>query len=525
MSKARSANTARRTKTSDYHSRQQRKKRAKNSNLRVVKRKKQTVKTGSILSTICFLVFIIYVSGYVISVLSAPTIPITNVTRGSIDTPRMINGVIVRDERVYRAEDSGTVHFTLSNHDRTRRGMVVATIQNEAEVNAIQESIADLDYRIIRMQETRDNFSIYSDDVRRINRDMRSILDSGMYMRLNGNMANLHATVDNLDRHMTLRNQMLLGEYRGSVMPLVQDRMSYQNRLNQNLSSITSNTSGIISYHVDGFEESLTMDRLRNLTRLEINLRIEPDLVPINRGVNAGDAVFRIVASNEWYIVSYIENDMIGHWQPNMFTSIYIQCEQTNSFQEQHVQIVEINRGDRESYVILRSTRGMLDHIDRRNIRFQVTSGVYEGLKIPNTAIVNRSLLRIPIDMVQEEETHVMVRRQEGYAVVPVPIVIKVRNTDEGYVYVLQDFSVINIGDVLLSPDGTELYQISGLENFEGVFIINSGIAQFRRIIIDENTPSNFSHTVLDPHRNNAIRVHDRIVSDARNIQEGQTIF
>ena len=64
------------------------------------------------------------------------------------------------------------------------------------------------------------------------------------------------------------------------------------------------------------------------------------------------------------------------------------------------VTIQSISLGENESYVVLSSDENLIDFMPLRTFTFNIRQNAYTGLKIPNTAIIEKTFLKIPLSCI-----------------------------------------------------------------------------------------------------------------------------
>ena len=251
-------------------------------------------------------------------------------------------------------------------------------------------------------------------------------------------------------------------------------------------------------------------------------------------GVGESDPVFKIVHSNEWYIAAYVPFDLVSGWTQNSTKTIYIEQGKNDAFVPIEVRVERVERVSEDSderFVLLKSTRNILDFIYARGIRFMVDTGVQEGYKIAKTSIAEKTLLKIPEECVFESagRSTVIKRTLTGSGVSDENIQIIITrdvNAEEGFVYVLLDYNKISPGIMLMVKDKPlETRVVSDIENVRGVYVLNTGTAIFTKIDIGENSIYDGEYVILDPALNRNIKLHDRIVVDVRNLTEKQVVY
>ena len=185
------------------------------------------------------------------------------------------------------------------------------------------------------------------------------------------------------------------------------------------------------------------------------------------------------------------------------------------------IQVASLKTGDKTSYAILKATKFVIDYINTRSIEFE-TSKAMNGFKVPNSAIVEQTMLKVSKEFVVNNTIYKKVDEDTFSQLNVVPAG---EDTEDGKVYIPFDINRINVGDVLVMPDDkTKTFAISEVVTVKGVFVMNTGIADFCKINL-ENSVSNENYTVLDTSLNSNIKIYDRIVTDTLNIEKQQKLI
>jgi len=495
------------------------------------RQKRQSGVAEKIVLLISLVLFTLAIGGSFFRYMSADSTPIAVVGYGSVDVPRVMSGIIIRDETVYLAPASGIVVFNVADGTRVRRGAVVSNIEDASSISQLSMHSDYLSRRIFDIQNLRSDVSSVSEVVEQVNDAIKLDLNSRLLGLIDSNRDSLYALTHSLEQSIELRNDMLLNENVGSVRDLVNEHRAYAAMISASRIAMTATESGIVSHVIDGFEDVLTPQNMHYITREQTRMHVGRDSFVQSIAVDVGDAVFKIIESNTWYVASYIDNDLVVDWTPNRAVRIYIEKDDEFVGHQFWVHTVT-RRNDSESFVTLRSDIQIQDFLDMRTISFKTYDSVYSGIKIPETAITERTFLRIPeryVSIVRHNIT--VVNRQVGGSIEQETIHIKaLRGIErtEGYVYILQDFDNVRRGDtILLNAHDAQGYVINELVTASGVFRTNTGIATFVSIDTENMVSGDAGYVILDPELNRGgLRQHDRIVRDAnyRFVREGDIV-
>ena len=117
------------------------------------------------------------------------------------------------------------------------------------------------------MHYSRDDISIYSDDINKDNQQIKKIVDDSAINFATLNLEDVYELKTNIEKELSERNQLLLSENQGALTDLVTKRKAQEEKLNQSISKVSTNESGIVSYDVIGDEDKYTLETMKSLTK------------------------------------------------------------------------------------------------------------------------------------------------------------------------------------------------------------------------------------------------------------------
>ena len=168
------------------------------------------------------------------------------------------------------------------------------------------------------------------------------------------------------------------------------------------------------------------------------------------------------------------------------------------------------------------SDENIIDFLPLRTFTFNIRQNAYSGLKIPNTAIIEKTFLKIPLSCIVDNlgQSTVILRSSSSDQTVNIDIL----TADEQYAYVLQDYKTLKLGDVILMGTGenAQEFTISEVENYKCVYVANSSMADYAIIdIIGQNA----EYSIVRPSSASyGLKVYDKIVSDAKFIENDEAL-
>lgn len=433
------------------------------------------------------------------------------------------SGIIIRDEQIFKSSAEGMITYYYSEGDKVKKNSTVCNIVDSKSAAIIQEQITKTNSEINKVQESRSDISLIQEDINRTNEKIKAITNTYAIGDIEDRLTNLYTFKDRLDAEINLRNRQLLTDNQGSAKSLIDERLKYDEQLKSITNEIVSPESGIISFSFDEHEDMFSIDKMENLTQEEISMVID-DAQRVNAdNIEVDKPIFKIIKSFEWYIVSYIPNEVAAQWSVDESKTLVFD---NKKFSPLDVKIKNIiSKGD-QKLVIFYTDRDMLNFINTRSVRFKIEAEVYEGLKVPNTAIVEKTFLKVPSECIFQNSGQDSVLKTQDEQKVYIPVKISFKDEAETFVYILQDFSSnsisVKINDEILKANG-EKYTITETTTRSGVYVVNRGTADLKTV---EIVKSNNTHSIVESVDSyDALKIYDSIISDAKSTKENDLIY
>ncbi len=488
-------------------------------NLNQKRRAKSRNRALNFVSGLFFIVVLFYIVQQVTAFATKPKISTEVVRTGSIDRPRVINALIVRDETVYSTDKAGVIYYDKSEGERVKKGMRVCSVQDEAAVAKIQEELSNVDKDILQLQERREDISGANAFARRINQDIKDEVDNRIIRLVNANIDELYTLRQALSQEIEMRNSSLLGETGGSLKELSDKRKVYTDQMLTNMKSIKAEQSGIVSYFIDGLESRFNFSNVHSLTKDDTTIQSRIKDRDSENNVNETDEIFKIITSNKWYIAAYIPNDQIPNYSVGDTKNIFV--ERNGEFETLNVKVEDMAPGDDETFCLFSQTKYMTDFLEKRSIKIKTLSSVYTGLKVPTTAISKKTLVAVPSRYLIEEAFTKVEKMVDGK---PKKVNVSVITTEGDLSYVLS--RELQVGEIVVNPKASDdTFKLVDILQADGVFKVNRGTANFARIFFDDETPRNSGYIILDQEKNHELSQYDSIVTDAEQVYDGQIIY
>lgn len=483
------------------------------------RKRKRRIRVSRVLPMFVFMIIGLYLFGQIVTMTAKSSdVNVETVGYGGIDTPKRYTGLIVRDEYLVKSNRTGQPFYQYSEGDYVSKDAVVCTVKDTNTTNDIENMLDKLDKDILKSQKNRSDLSAFSEDITRIEENIQRVVDSYGGRNMKSDASFLYDMKEQVQGFMMQRNEIWLTENVDSLSQLTEEKSQYEQKLAQNQSSIRAERSGVLCLSYDGLEETLTPETLGGITKGQIG-DSKVSYISKAKATSEGDPLFKITASNQWYIVAYLPNSATVNWGKGENKMLNLQQEE--EVQKINAKVESVEVGEKESKVIFSSYEQMESFINRRILEFYLEETTIEGLKVPNDAIVEKSLISLPKDCMTESlgNNGVLLVNGSNTKFLPVSIV----SFDEENVYVDQN-GELKLGDVILQGAGetAKQYTVASLSPRTGVYVANSSMAKFVPIdILDQNQ----EYAIIRSGTTYGLQAYDLIVSDAKNIKEGQDLY
>lgn len=444
-----------------------------------------------------FVVIFIYVVVCVVLYFRTNHIVRYEVKKGSLATNNIYRGVVIRDETIVYATTAGYVNYYANEGERVAKGDMVYIMDETGKL-----------YDEIQQMTPEENK-----------------LDDSELLEFRTEIVNFMHGYDS----MTFENTYdFKNSLRNTVNKLANVNMLESiDRLNASGSASVVNYcyapgTGIVCYWLDGYEdltaEQVTEDVFDNKLYEE---KKQPLIA--NTLMEAGDAAYKLSTSEKWSIVIPIESAERG---AELEAEEYIKVRFLKNQYESWGAVKLLNNSDGKHYLQLSFTNSMVIFTPDRFLEIELLVNDETGLKIPNSAIVDKEFFLIPDEFVMPEgdKGKGQVLRQyimESGEVSSKLYEVSLYSYDkEDRVYYV-DAAILDAGDILFKEDGQSTYTVSKRATLTGVYNVNNGYADFKQISI---LAQNDEYAIVKANTQYGLNVYDYIALDAADVRDDQFI-
>ncbi len=465
------------------------------------------------IANVFFGAILVYMIIYLYMFLTSVHISGYEVIAGSLATNKQFTGLVLRTEEIFTATTAGYIDYYATEGSKVSNASIVYSVDESGRMSAYLEANSE------EISLSEENFTSLKSDI--------SSFSSGYSKNEFSEVYNFHATANG--NILELANQTLLSEMEELSEA---DSGSFQR--------VYAQKSGIVEYHIDGYEtvtpETVTPEMFDESNYHATNLR-SVDLI------SSGDPVYKLVTDENWSMlipmtedqmkeIAYKEvTDANGNVTSEQRSVIEVKFLKDNTTTWGYIDVLNQNG---QQYLQLDFNNSMVRFAGDRYLDIQFLIDDTSGLKIPSSSITKKEFFIIPEAYVmkggEDDSEGFMVESfdEDGHSTQKFVAPTFYSITD-GMVYIdpnqgsfTSNESYIKAGDRIIIPDSNDLYQVGNTAELEGVYCINQGYTQFRKIKV---LYANEEYTIVEEGTTFGLTIYDRIVLNAEAVKEDQVIY
>ena len=371
-----------------------------------VKNKKIKNKKKTVSIYIAGVILLIYLS-YVIYLLIKQPTNVFTVENGKLYKEETDIGYVIRNEKVVKGENyKNGMEEIIGEGSRAAANENIFRYYSNNEEN-LKQKISELDAKIQEAMSESNN--TFSSDAKILENQIDEKLQNINKLPDLSKLSEYKKEIDSL----VTKKAKIAGEAspQGSYLrKLIDERKKYETDLNSGAEYVKAPMSGIVSYRVDGLEDTLTPDNFGSLNKEYLeNLNLNTGKI-----VASNEECGKVIDTFECYIATIsgseeAKNAKVGDKvKARLSNNAEIQAEITNIIEEKN----------QERVIILKVQKQIEELINYRKITFDLIWWSASGLKVPNQAIV------------QENNLNYVIRNRAGYLS---KILVKVKKQGDKY--------------------------------------------------------------------------------------------
>lgn len=442
---------------------------------------------------IIFMFILIYLGILVINYFTKSHLEIYEIKNETLAQDNIVTGLILRNETVINASHSGYLNYYFPDNSRTTKNSILFSIDETKDYydiltnNTVKDGISE--YDAVSVNKLIENYRMSSSPL-------------ASYTKLTDFSTLVNTTIQELSDAFSI----------SVIESVVTDTAP------ETLHFYHSESSGLISYNTDALC-GLSLEQVRASDFLLAENYAEYE----NRKtvVEANTPVIKYILDETWGILCELNESQVKSLS-NLNTIDFTICEdgfQTNA----EFELINI---DNQTFAMIHMDQYIQNYLDERFLSVELTWQATEGFKIPLTAITNKEFFVVPIQyFTKGEDANTLgllveeIDEETGVA----DYIFRsstIYHNDGLYYYI--DPSEFRHGQRVLFPDSFTMYTIELAETLEGVYNINKGYAQFRRI---ERITQNDEYCLVKNNTEYGLKQFDHIALDASDAVDSGIIY
>lgn len=372
---------------------------------------------------IIFLIIFCYAVGSIIKLLKNPTNTLI-VKEGTISKEETDIGYIIRNEEIVKGQNykNGMERIVEEGQKVAKNESIFRYYSNGEE--DIKKQLEDLDKQIETAMNSQEE-QLFSSDTKLLDTKIDETL-----LKINklNDIQSIQESKKNISDYI-MKKAEIVGELspKGSkIKELINQRTEVEKKLTTGSEYIRSPNSGILSYKIDGLEETLnTKDFSAYNKKFLDGLNLKTGKI-----ISSSSEQGKIVNNFNCYIATTSKSEEANNAKEGDKVTLVLP-----SAREIKAKIEKINReSDNEVTLVLSFSEGIDELINYRKVSFEIVWWNSKGYKIPNSAIIT------------ENNLNYVIRNKAGY--LEKVLVKEVKKTDNYSIvsnYSVTDFNDLNV--------------------------------------------------------------------------------
>ncbi len=443
------------------------------------------------LGLVIFSVLFIYIVVIIISYFRSEQITPYEVSLGSLAVNNTYEGIVLREETVVESPYSGYINYYARESEKVNSGAMIFSVDSTGK-------LSDL------IKDTEGEGTLTDEDMAEIRNDISEFGSSF-------HPSNFKSTYD--FKYSIEGTALKLANYK----MLSNIETIFANSYSDSIDFGYAPESGVLVYSTDGYEglkpedmtEELMMHEEYNKTQFHSN-----DLIA------EGNPAYKLITSENWSVMIEIDEEKAVELADEDYMNVRFLKNNDTSWAK-----VSILRQNGKIYAVLDFNNSMITFATDRILEIELLSNESTGLKIPNSAIVERAFYLIPeAYMTEGGNSDIGGFMREVYmedGTISTEFVdATIYNIQDSECYV--DEAVFHAGDNIIMPETGERYTISKQASLIGVYNINKGYADFKQITI---LAQNDEYAIVKSNTEYGLNVYDHIVLKGDTVSENDFIY
>ena len=365
---------------------------------------KKSKKLIAIFSALIIIIYMIWAIFLLVSRSSETYI----VRQGTLTQEDETVGYIIRDEKVEKGEDyENGIYEIATENQRVAVGDSIFRYYSDSE-KKITEQVEEINKQIQEILEQENE--VTSADIKAIESQIEEKIE---HINTINNYQEIVEDKKNIDELISKKINFI-GDVTENkdIKKLVKDRKALEEKLKSGSKYQKAQMSGIVSYRVDGLEETLTPEKFNDINEKLLNsLDIKTGEI-----ISTSDECGKVIDNFKCYIAVTLNSKQAREAKVNDSLKLRISNEETKA------KIVQINEENNNKRTIIFQINKMTeDLIKHRKVLVDVIWWNDSGLKVPNSTLTKEGNLYYVVRNkagVQNKILVKIIKQTENYSII-----------------------------------------------------------------------------------------------------------
>lgn len=325
-------------------------------------------------TTLVILFIIIYVFPNVTGALKKTEI----IEYGSLQVTDQVTAYIVRNETVYFANKSGTIHYYIPEGEQVRKGTKILDITS----GGASDKESNYQKLMERISKFNGGESLFNDDIKKIKTQIAK-LENDRTVALKAGEEEQAARIEQQLQRLNQKKEYIQAADQSAKEEIIKQNKSI-NGAGIMPEDYVSQSNGVISYYIDGYESEFSPESMALLSREKVR-GLNIDVQNVTRETTlAKEPLYKIVDNQKWYAVFWVAPENIVKYEKGKKATINLPLGQVEG------KISDIIDDEGQWLVIMEFNRYYEEFAQIRKVDAEVVTSDYSGLIIRNESITSK---------------------------------------------------------------------------------------------------------------------------------------
>lgn len=347
---------------------------------------------------------------------------------GGLSSNQAITAIVLRDEQVVQAGDSGRLSCIAAEGESVTKGTPVATLFLSDYSDKDNESLLNLENEIKDYQKNSVLKDTVYPDLNTINKQIDDKMNEISADVISRNTNSLAAAEQDLKTLMDQRTQYMhdiIDKPDDTLQRYYEQEATLQAKIDQTQKSVTAPADGLVSFYLDGYETALTVNGINDMTPDKVK-ELQKEILSGSHQftstdiVSAQQSIFRVVNPAQWYAVVLISS------RDNRFVQ-GASCDVTFDGLQKTVttKVIKVATEGGTSLAVLQVPEGVQEMISTRIVTGHLGQDI-EGFRVPLNMVSQEngryyialqgtgSNVRIEVHVLGEDDRYAIIEEASG---------------------------------------------------------------------------------------------------------------